>query len=243
MNSNIVSKSKKVIVAFDLDGVLVDNIAFEQSVTNYIIKKISNLKDIPINEAREKWTHVLKENQEHPEWHDYSFHCKSLDLGDVWKEAHIRNASLLKKYTGVDDAISIAKDKCDCWIITDATEWVAKFKLSCIDHANNFSEIFSSSRCGYSKSFDDFWHLIYSVLPDPSTSLIFIENRIDLLCIAKSFIKGCVPIWIDTPDHPNEIGIYRVNPTNVKEYPIQISDHDSLPDKLRQIIDECYMPE
>ena len=38
-----------------------------------------------------------------------------LALGDIWEEAHLKNWSLLKKYARVDDAISIARNRCNCW--------------------------------------------------------------------------------------------------------------------------------
>jgi len=152
MEDIAINRDERVVVAFDLDGVLVNNVTFEYAVTNYIIQKLSLTKNISFEEAQKEWNQVLKVHHSHPRWHDYSLHCDLLALGDIWKEAHLKNSSLLKKYDRVDDAISIARNRCNCWIITDATEWVANFKLSCIGYSSTFSEIFSSSRCGYSNA-------------------------------------------------------------------------------------------
>lgn len=242
MEDIAINRDERVVVAFDLDGVLVNNVTFEYAVTNYIIQKLSLTKNISFEEAQKEWNRVLKVHHPHPRWHDYSLHCDLLDLGDIWKEAHIKKSSLLKKYDRIDDAISIARNRCNCWIITDATEWVANFKLSCIGHSSTFSEIFSSSRCGYSKSFDDFWHSIAHSLPSRPMPLIFIENQLDNLHMAKKYITGCIPIWLDTPDHPQEIGFRDIEANTYRKQDIRVSTHDELPEKLIKIINDCYLP-
>ena len=235
------NRNERVVVAFDLDGVLVNNVTFEHAVTNYIIRELSSSKNISIERAQEEWNRILTVHHSHPRWHDYSLHCERLHLGNVWKDAHLKNSSLLKKYDRIDDVISIARDRCDCWIITDATEWVADFKLRCIGHSSSFSEIFSSSRCGYSKSFNDFWHSIAHSLPSHSMPLIFIENRLDNIRTAKRYIPGCIPIWLDTPDHPQEIGFRDIEANKYHEEGTRVATHDELPEKLGEIISKCYL--
>lgn len=235
------NRHEKIIIAFDLDGVLVDNVAFEHSVTNYILKQLSYKKNISFEEAQIEWNRVLQLHNTHPRWHDYSLHCEHLDLGDIWKDAHLKNAHLLEKYPHIDVAISIASSRCKCWIITDATEWVAMFKLSSIGLSSAFSEVFSSSRCGYSKSFDDFWDSIALNLPSHSSPLVFIENRLDNIHMAKRHIARCLPIWIDTPDHSQEIGFHALRMNTNETEKLQVSTHDSLPERLNEIIEKCYL--
>jgi len=234
------NKDIKTIIAFDLDGILVNNVAFEHAVTKYIIHFLGHAKDISLEMAQKEWERVLQLNKSHPRWHDYSLHCEELGIGGVWKEAHLKNVDLLKKYEHVDDIISIAKQQCECWIITDATEWVANFKLNSIGHSASFSEVFSSSRCGCRKNSEEFWDQIASSLSDKSQTLIFIENRIDNIHVAKRHLKRCFPIEIRTPDHPNEIGFFNIDASSRHGNDVLFLTHYELKNTLTEIIkDSC----
>ena len=97
-------------VLFDLDGVIVDNIAFENAVTRTIIRQLAAVRNIHESEAESLWKSTLESHRGHARWHDYSFHCDALDLGTAWKKSHTSCGHLLRKCPYADQAITVAND-------------------------------------------------------------------------------------------------------------------------------------
>jgi phosphoglycolate phosphatase-like HAD superfamily hydrolase len=152
-------------VLFDLDGIIVDNLNFEEEVTRRIIEILSQSREISIRDASILWNETLEKHRYHPRWHDYQFHCQALSLDDVWKEAHILSQGELCKCAKIDEAILSAKKFGPCWIVSDATDWVVEFKLKNLGLEKQFTEIFTVDRCANHKGSVGYWNTVEKNLP------------------------------------------------------------------------------
>jgi len=200
--------TKLIPVLFDLDGVIVDNIAFENAVTRTIIQQLAVDRNLPMLDAERLWKRTLEAHRRHARWHDYSYHCQALNLGNSWREAHTSCGHLLKRCLGADDAIAAAREIGPLWLVSDATHWVAAFKLALVQIDQDvFSEIFTVDRCSTNKGQVQYWQCVKEVMSrGPYATPIYIDNRKDRLCVAHEVFSEMNGICVDADDHPVSLG-------------------------------------
>ena len=225
-------------IVFDIDGILVDNIEFEDAVTEYIIRTLANTRNISLEDASCCWFETLEKHRDHREWHDYGLHCRSLGINTAWKQAHESSQSLLKKFAGIEDALQAARVAEHRWVATDASEWVANFKLSATGLTENFDEVISSTRWALNKGQKDYWHHVAELLPNPSTFVVFVENRYDRIESALSVLERCICIWVQTPDHAKELGFCPLNVERCYRNSVIIATHESLGSILSKLLSD-----
>ncbi len=213
-------------VLFDLDGVLVDNVDFERAVTSHIIQQLATERGIAEPDAEVIWKTTLEAHRHHARWHDYSYHCQSLNLGDFWRKAHRSSSHLLKKFSGTDDAIEAARKIGPVWLVSDATRWVVEFKLAISEiEQDYFSEIFTVDRCKTNKGEPDYWKVVKEkMLPERNAGPIYIDNREDRLRVARGVLPEMVGVCVDADDHPVSLGFGELNSGRVFAH----STHESL---------------
>jgi FMN phosphatase YigB (HAD superfamily) len=221
-------------ILFDLDGVIADNVEFEEEVTKRIIEVLSQIRNISLLESLSLWNETLEKHRYHYRWHDYGLHCRALSLDDIWKEAHISSQSLLRKCTHIDRAISVAREMGPCWIVSDATDWVVEFKLKVLGLEADFSEIFTVDRCGNHKSSDEYWAIVEKSLPTKQCPVILIENRYDCIIASCNILKNCAAIFVKWPDHPTKIGFKRREEI-YPAFPILRSSHAILDKSIQKL--------
>lgn len=193
-------------ILFDLDGVLVDNTAFERAVASLITERLATVKGLDFGSATRLWLDTLESHRSHPRWHDYGLHCAVLDLGDYWKQAHIQSRDLLRRFEGVDVALQLAQRAHECWIVSDALDWVVEFKLRAVDLLEPFVEIFTVDRCGSNKRTANYWKVVEALIETKQGSTVFIDNRMDCIEAACDALARCTAVWVDGPDYAAEIG-------------------------------------
>lgn len=191
-----------IVTIFDLDGVLVDNVAFEHAVTDCIVAELACRRKIRDDEARGVWHKQLEKSAGHARWFDYAFHCEALGLEEVYREAHWASGHTLNVCEGIEAAVELAKKHGECWIATDASGWVTAFKLQTLRiPAYLFSEIFDSTNCRAHKGMPEYWRAVHGMLSARQAHGILIDNRSDRLSAAQAVIKSLDCILVDAEDH------------------------------------------
>lgn len=225
-------------IIFDIDGILIDNIEFEDAVTTYIIRMLAHARDISLEDASCYWFETLEKHRDHREWHDYGLHCRSLGINDAWKQAHESCCSLLKRFAGIEDALQAARFAGRRWIASDASEWVANFKLNATGLTEHFDKVISSSRWATNKGEKDYWYHVAELMTSPNTPVVFVENRYDRIASALSVLERCVCIWVQTPDHAKELGFYPLNVEQCHKKRVIVATHESLGSLLNKLLSE-----
>ena len=227
----------KLITIFDLDGVLVDNVAYERAVTEDIVRTISVSQGITIEEALAKWTDALASNAQNPRWHDYGYHCAALGVPDAWRISHLAMRHLIRPMPKAAEAIEVGHRAGECWLASDATSWVVEFKLNVTGiGVQQFDEVFTLDRCGASKGFESFWKCLVERIDDCNTATIFIDNRLDRLVSALNVLPNCQLILVDAEDHPSSLRLF-TQPGLGGVHLHQVTQ-DELPDMLTKVATE-----
>lgn len=223
-------------VLFDLDGVVVDNVGFENDVTRSIIQRLAADRNLSYTAAAGVWNHTLELHRTHARWHDYSYHCEALDLGDFWREAHRSSAHLLKRCIGAVDAMAAARHIGPAWLVSDATEWVVRFKLAVVDiDPAAFSELFTVDRCSTNKGQPEYWRCVKQVMSGAGfTALVYVDNREDRLRVADEVFPAMVGICVDAEDHPVSLGFGEKNGSSTFLH----ATHESLGSTLTRLAED-----
>ena len=190
----------------DLDGTLLDNNDFEISVTQYIIAEISTKRGVDLTEARRLWEKDLFETRPLPEWYSYDFHCLRLGVGGLARDAHEASVS---KLSPLPDAVAtvevLARSGLRIAAVTDAEEWVARFKLEAVGLISYFEEIFSSAQFGAPKADPEYWSRLSAArgMVDPEDWVI--DNRKQNLNAARRAGIAANLVYFEGAEHVTEI--------------------------------------
>lgn len=202
-------ENEALYILFDLDGVLVDNVAFERAITSHIIDEISRLRHIPIQDARLAWDLELTRNKSDPRWHDYGFHCSALGVPDVWRTSHQQMQYLLHAMPGAVESVETAKKIGNCWLASDATDWVVRLKLDAAGFdSSTFQEIFTLDRCHTTKGDATYWLTLKECMGQPNSQSIYVDNRLDRLIVAAEVLPNCQLVHVDADDHPLSLRLF-----------------------------------
>lgn len=189
-------------VLLDMDGVLVDNIQFEQAVTSGIVARLADHQQIDTEQAHSVWVDQLRRDLDSPRWYDYDFHCQQLGIPHVAREIHQENARLLKLVPSADATLAYlnSDDQFKTWIASDAMRWVVEFKLKVVGLRAPDLKILSSDVAQYSKSSAGYWANLGSHGIGES-DLIYIDNRADNLLTCLSALPDTRAIHFEFDEH------------------------------------------
>lgn len=194
-------------VIFDLDGVLVDNLEYEEAVTDQIIHEISLKRRLPLASAKDLWRVTLNQHRGHPRWHDYELHCAAIGLPDAWRLPHESLRQLIRPMANAKEALALANNLGVCWLASDATSWVVDLKLEAVGiNPSLFEEIFTVDRCLASKGDQQYWEMVKGSMDSVASPAVYIDNRLDRLMAAAGVLPNCRMLHVATKDHPVSIG-------------------------------------
>lgn len=234
-----VENSLPMTIIFDVDGILVDNVQFEEEVTSYIVQKLAEAKKIGLNEAQRCWLGTLEKHRDHPEWHDYALHCKALGIENAWKEGHELHRETLTKFAGIDEVLDVARRAGRCWVASDATRWVVDFKLAQVGLNDYFDDVITASRWKLNKGEKEYWRQLGKLLPCENAPVLFIENRQDRIATALEALKNCICVWIQTQDHAEIRGFRKPDTRLYREsQSVIVSTHESLASTVSELLSE-----
>lgn len=189
-------------VLIDCDGVLVDNLDFEQQVTRTIIETYAEKADVSIDDAMSTWSTELSATRGDKKWYDYSFHATRLGLDgmQVARDAHHKARSLIRLVTGADATLTLLQEYgLQACVVTDATRWVVDFKLSVLGLSEAVT-IFSSTEAAATKATNEYWLKLAELHPsfDPKA---LIDNRRINLSTANRLIGLPYLVQFDKEEH------------------------------------------
>lgn len=217
-------------ILIDCDGVLVDNLEFEQRVTNSIIDAYAAHAAISFAEAEQRWSQELSATRGNENWYDYSFHATRLGLDGpkVARDAHNAARDLLQLVNGADITLALLQDYgLQTCVVTDATRWVVNFKLSTLGLL--WLSIFSSTDASATKASPNYWRELsrhYSSF----TPKAFIDNRQVNLSMASKLIGDPHLVQFDKQEHVMTLSTTEA-PTSDSlgdEYIQVVRNHDEL---------------
>jgi FMN phosphatase YigB (HAD superfamily) len=220
-------------VLLDMDGVLVDNIDFEQAVTDFIVDRLAAQLDTRHENASTRWQWELHETKSDPQWFDYDFHCLRLGLPGLAREAHEACVSALRLVPGAEKTLALlAKADMPVGVVSDAMAWVVQFKFAALGLLQP-AFVVSSEQAGAPKSSHIFWESFKKNFPEEA-ACIFVDNRLVNLHIAGKVIPNMDLICFVGDEHALRLsGIIEPNryPVKSSENPITVvADHAELTD-------------
>lgn len=209
MNTAIVQQSTQCIL-LDCDGVLVDNTIFERRVSQFLISHLA--VHLRTTEARAKsvWAETLAATRDDWRWYDYKWHARRLGLDPVLAEfAHRQAGHLLAEVPGARDTLSLIKSLgLSVGIVTDATKWVAAFKLDQLG-IDEIDFIVSSDEMTAVKTSGKYWREL-AVRAPTIRPLAIVDNRIENLEHAGNQFSGAILVQFHRQEHVTQL------PTHVR---------------------------
>lgn len=190
------------LVLLDCDGVLVDNTAFDRNVTLLLVERLASNRRIDIDEAEKVWARELASTRPHWRWYDYSFHCKNLGLSradQIVHEVHLESAELLGEISGVSETLeALTLNGYTVAVATDATAWVARFKLDRMG-IKLAGKVFASDTVEATKATAGYWHRVARARVD-GPAKVLVDNRIENLRQARD-VLGVQTIRFEWHEH------------------------------------------
>lgn len=190
------------MILIDCDGVIVDNLSFEQQVTKIIIEILARHDDISFSEAEIRWSQELSATRGNHRWYDYSFHASRLGLDgiEISRSAHYASRDLLRIVNGVDATLSLLQEYgLQACVVTDATRWVVEFKLSALG-LTSMLPVFSSTDASATKATDEYWTKLSKRFSSFAPKAL-IDNRQVNLSTASHLIGRSHLIQFDKEEH------------------------------------------
>jgi phosphoglycolate phosphatase-like HAD superfamily hydrolase len=189
-------------VLIDCDGVIVDNLKFEQRVTELIIEAYAAHCSISLTAAELNWRKELSVTRGNERWYDYAYHATRLGLDGpkVARKAHYLARDLLKLVKGADATLGFLQEYgLQTCVVTDATRWVVEFKLSALGLSSMLS-LFSSSDASATKASGEYWKELSRNYPG-FKPIAFVDNRRVNLATANQVIGLTNLLQFDKEEH------------------------------------------
>ena len=191
---------QKCVLLVDMDGTLVDNVAFEASVGEFIVQRTATLRHMHPDRVLELWKESLSRERGTVKWYDYDQHCSNLGVPPLAKEAHEQAKHLLRTVPGAQRTWDwLTKHRVDLYIVSDSTTWVIRLKLDSLG-IRGYTDLFSSQDVGTAKNSQAFWTEMGDKL-HPWSALIYIDNKMSNLVAAATAIDRLTCIHFDRLEH------------------------------------------
>lgn len=190
-------------VLFDVDGVLIDNRKYEEKNLEYIFNFMSKKMRISYDEAKNRFWAVTKDHRNKKEWHDWRIYCEKLGLGDVWREAHIKNVDYLKIMDGAKELLERLHKRCQLVIASDAIRDVVEIKLKHLKLIDFFDLIVSQDEAGEIKRDTKFFTYILKRLHLDPEDCFCVDNRLDRGIVTAKKL-GITTIYIPFKEHSQD---------------------------------------
>jgi FMN phosphatase YigB (HAD superfamily) len=223
-------------ILLDLDGVLVDNVAFENAVTEYILSRLAAELDLDPGSASAAWRRELQESKGNPEWCDYDFHCRRLGLPDLARDAHQACIASLSRVREAERTLAmLAEAGARVGVATDAMSWVAYFKLEALDLPRP-AFMMSCDRAQARKSSPRYWEAFQKAFPEEAAT-VYVDNRLANLHAAVEIIPGLDLVFFVGDEHVLRTGIVDPNPPDADSSGnavTTVADHPELMERIAQ---------
>jgi len=170
-------RGKLELAIFDMDGVLVDNVAYEEKNLEYIADALVEQEDISYVEAQDRLDSIALKYRGRREAHDWRILCRELGLGNVWYDAHLGNLKFLAIIPGIHELLESLDGKVRMVIGSDAIRPVVEIKLAYTGLKKHFEKIFSQDDVDSYKKSPDFFERVLREMGVEKKSAMYIGNR------------------------------------------------------------------
>ena len=200
------ARANRRFAIFDIDGVLVDNSAFESAVTESIVEHVSRELRIGPEEARSLWDRELNATRGDVRWFDYDFHCTRLGVKPQALAAHKRWLGLLTTFAGALGTWEQLSNKmAELVIATDATDWVARLKLAALGVVGDYP-VLSSATLGAAKARPAFWRTLFDSTGPMEDDVVVVDNRLQNLIAVRLAHPAATCVHFDGIEHVATLG-------------------------------------
>lgn len=226
-------------ILIDCDGVIVDNLDFEQCVTKTIVANYARHEGISIDAATTAWSAELSATRGSNYWYDYAFHATRLGLDGIKisRHAHYVARNLLRLVSGADVTLGLLQEYgLQACIVTDATRWVVDFKLSSLG-VNEVLSVFSSTEAAATKADPEYWLKLTERHPSLEPKAL-IDNRKVNLSTADRQIRLPYLVQFDKEEHVMTLSTTEAPSSEGlgQEYIHVVRNHDELQTWLKASI-------
>jgi FMN phosphatase YigB (HAD superfamily) len=242
--SNARGKSRSKTILFDCDGVIVDNDAFERRVTKTLIGRLAVQLETTEARASAVWADELSATRGDWRWYDYAWHCQRLDIGGraVVEEAHQDAAHLLAEVQGASETIdSLERNGYSVGIVTDATDWVVRFKLHHLG-ISAMRPLFASSTMQSVKTSRVYWEKLSGSIDRVPRAVV--DNRIENLTLARNVYPGLQAIQFRRDEHVTRLPARLAPLRNTLEDTaaiVSVTDHEGLRTTFKSLLPNFQM--
>ncbi len=196
---------RSVPVLLDVDGVLADNTSFEEKVTGYIVCEIAAQLGVSVEKAVTVWQCSLSAARDTPLWFDYDYHCTSIGVRPLAREAHRKAAPYLRRTRGASATWScLLRTGFDLSVASDAVPWVVEFKLAHLGFEGHKSVI-SGFDLSATKSNVSFWQHVAEMYEN-ATKVYVVDNRVENLVAARRACARFHPLLFPNHEHVTLLG-------------------------------------
>lgn len=234
------AKGRVKAILLDCDGVIVDNDAFERRVTKTLIGRLA--VHLKTTEARASavWADELSATRGDWRWYDYAWHCRRLEIGDreIVENAHRDSAHLLAEVKGASETItSLERNGYVVGIVTDATEWVVRFKLNHLGISAS-RPLFASSMMESVKASRKYWDELggRDIAPIPHA---IVDNRVENLVLARKVFPETQAIQFRRHEHvtrlPAQVAPLRDAFEDIDAI-VSVTDHEGLRGAFKSLL-------
>lgn len=228
-------------VLIDLDGVLIQNVAFEREVTSRLISELSAIRHLDIPQASAAWQDELRATRDSPRWYNYEFHAQRLGIpSPKVVEAHRRALPLLAEVPGARTTLAtISNLGIASAVVTDATSWVAELKLTECKLRRYLGPVLSSEAWDAPKSTDLYWESLAHFLGQ--SPLVVIDNRSDNLHAAQRAFPDAVLVHFNCEEHAQSLSS-TLSPARIiaSSRNSVVHDHATLAAALEMLVSEGW---
>lgn len=239
--NRMVADAPTSLILLDCDGVVVDNTIFERRVTRSLVSSLATHLHTTETRAHSLWADDLTATRSDWRWYDYAWHAERLGLTpEHVKRAHREAGHLLAEVPGIRETIRVARELGhDVGIVTDATEWVVRFKLSQL-RLDDITKIYTSDKVRAVKTMNEYWAWVAQAEAG-YRQVAIIDNRVENLVHASSKIPHAALVQFQRDEHvtklPQHVRPIRDAAWSASQIP-SVSDHD----ELRQLIRDTFVP-
>ncbi len=190
-------------VLFDMDGVLVDNDAYEEENAKYILKQAAAEQKISIQEAQKKMLAYIEAHKGKKEWHDWRLFSRHFGSEKLWVEAHLINLKHLKLVDGARELLENLHSKYTLVVASDAIQEVVDIKLGYFGVLHYFHHFFNQDSFKVIKNDVQYFNSILSELKLKPEEVVLVDDRL-------RGIKTARKLGIKTIKVPYEYKIHKV---------------------------------
>ena len=188
------------VILLDLDGVLIDNIEFDESIMKGMVTALSRASGATEVDSRTRIHSILEARAGSREYHNWQRLSEGLGLGNTWWCLHKRWRPLLQPVCGSVRLVEhLATSGYSVYVASDAIRPVVDFKLEVLGIVGMIKAAYSQTETGLVKSSPEYFVRLCSDISVRPEQCVFVDNR-PMNLIASTQL-GIRTVWFRNEEH------------------------------------------